>query len=207
MTEKKYQTVGYFVVAGCIINICLGTVYAWSVFRSPLHKPPFNLSPAESVLPFSVFLLLFGITFAFAGRMVGKVGPRKPALIGAVLVGVGYILSYTVAFAPQAALWITVVTFSLIADTGCGYAYNPPIATVGRWFPDKRGFSNWTHGFGLRTFSSHHRAPCCCFNKPYWFAEYIPSFGNCISNTSVPFGFVDEISATRLESPARAFTG
>jgi hypothetical protein len=42
--------------------------------------------------------------------MVGKVGPRKPALIGAVLVGVGYILSYTIAFAPQAALWITVVT-------------------------------------------------------------------------------------------------
>lgn len=83
--------------------------------------------------------------------MVGKVGPRKPALIGAVLVGVGYILSYTIAFAPQAALWITVVTFGLIAGTGCGYAYNPPIATVGRWFPDKRGLATGLTvlGFGL----------------------------------------------------------
>jgi MFS family permease len=207
MTEKKVPNRWIFVVAGCIINICLGTVYAWSVFRPPLHKPPFNLSPAESVLPFSVFLLLFGITFAFAGRMVGKVGPRKPALIGAVLVGVGYILSYTIAFAPQAALWITVVTFGLIAGTGCGYAYNPPIATVGRWFPDKRGLATGLTvlGFGLSALIT--APPCCCFNKPYWFAEYIPSFGNCISNTSVPFGFVDEISATRLESPARAFTG
>jgi MFS family permease len=151
MTEKKVPNHWIFVVAGCIINICLGTVYAWSVFRPPLHKPPFNLSPAESVLPFSVFLLLFGITFAFAGRMVGKVGPRKPALIGAVLVGVGYVLSYTIAFAPQAALWITVVTFGLIAGTGCGYAYNPPIATVGRWFPDKRGLATGLTvlGFGL----------------------------------------------------------
>lgn len=140
-----------FVVAGFIINLCLGTVYAWSVFRPPLHKAPYSLTPAESIIPFSVFLLVFGVTFAFSGRMVGKVGPRKPALIGTICLGVGYILSYSIAMAPTAAYYITIVAFGLIAGTGCGYAYNPPIAIVGRWFPDKRGLALGltVMGFGL----------------------------------------------------------
>lgn len=140
-----------FVVAGLVINLCLGTVYAWSVFRPPLHQPPYNLSAAESVAPFSVFLLMFGVTFAFSGRMIGKVGPRRPALIGAVLLGVGYLLSYIIAWAPELSFWITIVTFGFIAGTGCGYAYNPPIAVSGRWFPDKRGLALGltVMGFGL----------------------------------------------------------
>ena len=139
------------VVAGFTINLCLGTIYAWSVFRPPLCQVPCNLTQAESVVPFSVFLLLFGITFAFSGRMIGKVGPRRPALIGAALVGVGYMLCYTIAWAPGFTLWITTIAFGVIAGTGCGFAYNPPIAVVGRWFPDKRGLATGltVMGFGL----------------------------------------------------------
>ncbi|MEM2961097.1 MAG: OFA family MFS transporter [Candidatus Bathyarchaeia archaeon] len=149
--EVKVPNRWIFVIAGFIINLCLGTIYAWSVFRPPLHKAPYNLTPFESTIPFSVFLLVFGVTFAFSGRMVGKVGPKKPALIGAVCLGIGYLLSYSIAMAPTAALYITIVTFGLIAGTGCGYAYNPPIATVGRWFPDKRGLALGltVMGFGL----------------------------------------------------------
>ena len=140
-----------FVVAGLVINMCLGTIYAWSVFRPPLHEEPYNLTTAESVIPFSVFLLAFGISFAFSGRMIGKVGPRRPALIGACLLGVGYLLSYGIAIFPGSSLWITSIAFGLIAGIGCGYAYNPPIAVVGRWFPDKRGLSLGltVMGFGL----------------------------------------------------------
>jgi len=140
-----------FVVSGFIINLCLGTIYAWSVFRPPLHQAPYNLTPAESVIPFSIFLLLFGITFAFSGKMIGSVGPRRPALIGAALLGVGYLLSYGIAIVPKAALWITIIAFGLVAGTGCGYAYNPPIAVVGRWFPDKRGLALGltVMGFGM----------------------------------------------------------
>jgi MFS family permease len=129
------------VIAGFIINLCLGTIYAWSVFRQPIQGAPYNLSQAESVIPFSVFLLAFGISFAFSGRMAGKVGPRRPALIGAFLLGVGYLLCYSIAVLPSSSLWITIVAFGLVAGTGCGFAYNPPIAVVGRWFPDKRGLA------------------------------------------------------------------
>jgi MFS family permease len=52
---------------------------------------------------------------------------------------------------PGLTLWITIVTFGLVAGTGCGFAYNPPIAVVGRWFPDKRGMALGltVMGFGL----------------------------------------------------------
>lgn len=151
MNAKGTGSRWMFVFAGFVINLCLGTVYAWSVFRPPLHQPPYNLTVAESVAPFSVFLLMFGVTFAFSGRMIGKVGPRRPALIGAILLGVGYLLSSIIAWAPKLTLWITILTFGFIAGTGCGYAYNPPIAVSGRWFPDKRGLALGltVMGFGL----------------------------------------------------------
>jgi MFS family permease len=151
MAEEKVPSRWMFVVAGFIINLCLGTIYAWSVFRPALQQAPYNLTPAESIVPFSVFLLVFGVTFAFSGRMVGKVGPRKPALIGAVLLGLGYLLSYGIALVPPATLYITVFAFGLIAGTGCGFAYNPPIATVSRWFPTKPGLplGLTVMGFGL----------------------------------------------------------
>jgi len=140
-----------FVIAGFIANLCLGTIYAWSVFRPTLQQAPYNLRPTESVVPFSVFLLLFGVTFAFSGKMIGEVGPRRPALIGAVLLGGGYLFCYSIAQFPGSALWITILAFGVIAGAGCGYAYNPPIAVVGRWFPDKRGLALGltVMGFGL----------------------------------------------------------
>ncbi len=149
--ETKTPNRWIFVIAGFIVNLCLGTIYAWSVFRPPLHEGPYHLTPAVSVIPFSIFLLAFGVSFAFSGRMIGKVGPKRPALIGAGLVGMGYILSYCIAIFPSSSFWIIIITFGLIAGTGCGYAYNSPIAVVGRWFPDKRGLATGltVMGFGL----------------------------------------------------------
>ena len=126
---------------GFVANICLGTLYGWSVFKPFVHAEPYNISLPDTTIPFSVSMLVFGITFALAGRMIAKTGPRLPALIGAVCAGVGYILSGAIMFAPSASLPILTITFGVIAGTGCGFGYNPPIAAVGRWFPDKRGLA------------------------------------------------------------------
>jgi len=140
-----------YIVVGFIINVCLGTVYAWSVFRPPLQRAPFGLSPAESILPFSLFLLFFGLMFSLSGVAVSKYGPRKPALMGAVLVGLGYITSSLISASVGSSLTILLVGFGMMAGTGCAFAYNPPIATSGRWFPDKRGLALGltVMGFGL----------------------------------------------------------
>lgn len=129
----------FYLVVGFVINVCLGTVYSWSVFRPPLHREPFRMSPAESILPFSVFLLCFGLMFAVSGMAVMKYGPKRPALIGAVLVGAGYLTSSLISVSPRSSLPILLLGFGVMAGTGCAFAYNPPIATSGRWFPDKRG--------------------------------------------------------------------
>jgi len=128
-------------VVGFVANICLGTLYGWSVFKPFIRADPYNISLPDTTIPFSVSMLVFGITFALAGRMIARTGPRIPALIGAVCAGVGYILSGAIMFAPSAALPILTITFGVIAGTGCGFGYNPPIAAVGRWFPDKRGLA------------------------------------------------------------------
>ncbi|MBO3802752.1 MAG: OFA family MFS transporter [Candidatus Brockarchaeota archaeon] len=140
-----------YVIVGFVMNVCLGTVYSWSVFRPPLHKPPFGLSPAESILPFSLFLLFFGVMFSLSGLAVSKYGPRRTALIGAILVGLGYLFSSLISVSQGLCLPILLLGFGAMAGTGCAFAYNPPIATSGRWFPDKRGLALGltVMGFGL----------------------------------------------------------
>jgi len=138
-------------LVGFVINVCLGTVYSWSVFRPPLHKEPFNMSQTESILPFSVFLLCFGLMFSVSGLTVMKYGPKRPALIGAALVGLGYLVSSLILIFPSASIPILLLGFGIMAGTGCAFAYNPPIAVSGRWFPDKRGLALGltVMGFGL----------------------------------------------------------
>jgi len=141
MSTEKVSNRWIFVIAGFLINLVLGTIYTWSVFRPPLHEPPYNLTPAESTIPYSIFLLVFAITFAFAGRMVGIYGPRKPALIGAICLGLGYLLSSTIALFPTLSFYILSITFGVIAGFGNAFASNASIATVGRWFLDRRGLA------------------------------------------------------------------
>jgi OFA family oxalate/formate antiporter-like MFS transporter len=128
-----------FVVAGFIINICLGSVYAYSVFRNPVQAL-FNTTSFESGLPFMVFLATFAVLMFFGGRLIGTIGPRRVGIIGGSLVGAGWILS---GLAPQAvpSIWTLVVTYGLIAGAGVGLAYGGPLAVATRWFPDRKGLA------------------------------------------------------------------
>lgn len=128
-----------FVVAGFIINICLGSVYAYSVFRNPVQNL-FQCSATESGLPFMVFLAFFAVLMFFGGKLMGTIGPKKIAIIGGVLVGAGWILS---GILPQAvcSVWSLVLTYGVIAGSGVGLVYGAPIAVATRWFPDRKGLA------------------------------------------------------------------
>ncbi len=141
----------YLIIVGFLICLILGTVYAWSVFRPPLHKPPYNVPIGLSSLPFSVFLMFHGLTMVPAGRILVKKGPRYAALIGTVLIGLGYVLSYTIFLMPESAIWFLIFTFGILIGTGTSFVYNPVIAVTGQWFLDKRGLALGltVMGFGL----------------------------------------------------------
>ena len=81
-----------FIVLGLIMNVCLGAVYAYSIFLGPVKKA-FNSSAFVSNLPFMVFLTFFTILMFFGGRWMEKLGPRKLGIIGGIIVGLGWLLS------------------------------------------------------------------------------------------------------------------
>ena len=124
-----------FVVLGLIMNVCLGAVYAYSIFLAPVKKA-FNVSAFMANLPFMVFLSFFAILMFFGGRIMEKLGPRKLIIIGSIIVGLGWMLS---SFATN--IWMLILTYGVIAGSGVGLVYGCPVATAARWFPDKKGLA------------------------------------------------------------------
>ena len=139
--SKRWMLVGI----GLIINICLGAIYAFSVFRAPLEEL-FDIGATQSGLPFMVFLAAFALAMPFAGNLMQKWGPKKTTMLGGFLVGAGWILA---SFAPN--VEILTVLYGVIGGIGVGIAYGCPIAVAAKWFPDKAGLAIGltVGGFGL----------------------------------------------------------
>ncbi|TAL31642.1 MAG: MFS transporter [Spirochaetes bacterium] len=124
-----------FIVFGFFINICLGSVYAYSVFKVPVQEL-FSVGALQGGMPYMIFLAFFAGLFPFGGRMLEKMGPRKVGLLGAIIVGAGWMLS-----SRASGILFLNITYGVIAGAGVGLAYGGPIATAVRWFPDKKGLA------------------------------------------------------------------
>ena len=132
MEDKKFNR--WTIMAGAIIiQLCLGAIYAWSVFRKPLQGS-LNLTATQATLPFALVLISFAIATIIGGRWQDKKGPRLVATVGGVLLGLGLILSGVVK--SYAGI---VVSYGIISGIGIGLAYVCPISTGVKWFPDMRG--------------------------------------------------------------------
>jgi OFA family oxalate/formate antiporter-like MFS transporter len=121
--------------AGVIMQVALGAVYAWSVFRVPLSEA-YGTGVSEVNVTFSIAILALGFAAFFGGLWMNRSGPRIVALTSGVLYGVGIFLA---SFSEQS-LWILYLTYGLMAGIGIGLGYIVPVATLIKWFPDKRGF-------------------------------------------------------------------
>lgn len=125
----------WFVVIGAIlIQLCLGAIYAWSVFTPKLVEA--NWTKAETQAVFAAGLALFAIVMVIAGRLLPKWGPRKLAFSGGVVLGLGYLLA---GLFGGTNFWSIFFFIGIIGGSGIGLAYVVPIAVGMRWFPDKKG--------------------------------------------------------------------
>jgi MFS family permease len=133
------------VIDGLIIMLCLGAIYAYSLFSGALktyYTDPapnglgLTVSNLDMQLPFIVFLAFFSITMPLMGKYIEVHGPRKICMIGGVLVGLGWFLA---SFATSPLMLD--ILYGVIGGIGVGIAYNCPITVSGRWFPDRRGLA------------------------------------------------------------------
>lgn len=135
----------FLVLTGFLINVCLGAVYSFSIFRTPLEKL-WGISATQSGLPFMVFLLFFSIFMAISGGLIKKWGPMKTSLLGSIMVGAGWIGA---SFSPN--IEFMTIMYGVIGGAGVGIAYGCPIAVSTAWFPQKSGLAIGltVMGFGL----------------------------------------------------------
>ncbi len=121
-------------IAGFGLQIALGAVYAWSVFRVPLAKQ-FGWSISEVTLTFTISIFVLGIAAFFGGLWLNRSGPRVVAVTGGLLYGLGVFLA---SFSSHR-LWWLYLSYGVIGGIGVGLAYIVPVAVLLKWFPDRRG--------------------------------------------------------------------
>ena len=121
--------------AGVVMQVALGAVYAWSVFRTPLVHG-FGWSISEVTLTFTIAIFTLGLAAFVGGLWMRAKGPRIVGITGGVLYGLGVFLA---SFSDRG-LGVLYLTYGLIGGAGIGLAYIVPIATLVKWFPDRRGF-------------------------------------------------------------------
>jgi OFA family oxalate/formate antiporter-like MFS transporter len=123
------------VAGGLSMNLALGTLYAWSVFVTPLEKQ-FGWKRADTSMVFTIAVMVFALSFVVAGRIQDKFGPLYCSLAGGILVSLGfYLCSFTTS------LMYLYICFGVIGGLGNGFGYATPIPVMAKWFPDKRGLA------------------------------------------------------------------
>lgn len=141
MTTETIKNKGWLVVfSGVAINLALGILYSWSIFKDSISKSieaggegAFTWSKAALNDPYAVCILVFAFSMILAGKIQDKYGPRVTALIGGVLVGIGFfILSSTTSYA----LWV--LGFGVFAGMGIGFGYSAATPPALKWFPSSK---------------------------------------------------------------------
>ncbi|MCL6604285.1 MAG: OFA family MFS transporter [Paenibacillus sp.] len=122
-------------IASTIINICVGAVYAFSIFALPLTKV-FDVSMGDIMLAFTINAAISPIPMILGGKLVDRGGAKKAIVIGGAMFGLGFILS-GLATAP----WMLYITYGVITGVGQGIVYSATIGNTVKLFPDKRGLA------------------------------------------------------------------
>src|SRR5438093_5362373 len=120
-------------IAGVYLQIALGAVYAWSVFRVPLAKQ-FGWSISEITLTSTISIFVLGFAAFFGGLWLNHKGPRIVALTGGVLYGLGIFLA---SFSHN--LWWLHLSYGVIGGIGLGLCYSGTVAGLVISLPYRRG--------------------------------------------------------------------
>jgi len=134
MSKDNVMNRWLVVLGAVLIQLCLGAIYAWSVFTPALIAS--GWTKLQTQIVFSVGLVTFAAVMVWAGRKLPEWGPRKLAWLGGAVLGLGYAMAGLL----DPTDFFTVTLFvGVIGGAGIGIGYVVPIAVGMRWFPDKKG--------------------------------------------------------------------
>lgn len=133
-------------IASILIHLCIGSVYAWSIYNPHLTRingvvtsAGDDWSLSEVVWIFTVAIVFLGLAAAFAGKWLEQVGPRMVGVVSACCWGGGYLVGAAGIMTHQ--LWLLYLGYGVIGGCGLGLGYVSPVSTLIRWFPDRRGMA------------------------------------------------------------------
>ena len=131
-----------------VLQVCFGTVYAWSFFQTLLVRQ-LGWSFTDTALAFSITIFSLGMSAAGAGMLLPRVGPRTLALAGSAMFSGGYMIAGLALQLESLALFY--LGYGVIGGAGIGLGYVTPVATVAKWFPDRKGLATGivVMGFGI----------------------------------------------------------
>jgi MFS transporter, OFA family, oxalate/formate antiporter len=135
MTEEKYNR-WLILTAAIVTNICIGTLYAWSVFAMPLGKL-FGWAPPALALVFTINHGFSPVASTCGGFVQDRLGAKNGMILGCLMFSIGLFLSGTVS-----QVGMLYLTYSLIAGTGGAFIYTANIGNTVKFFPDKRGLAS-----------------------------------------------------------------
>src|SRR5438105_1558867 len=121
-------------IAGVIMQVALGAIYAWSVFRIPLTQA-FGWTIPQVTLTFTIAIFVLGFAAFAGGLWMRRAGPRTVALAAGAFYGAGVFLASLSAHR----LWWLYFSYGFMGGIGLGLGYIVPVATLVKWFPDRRG--------------------------------------------------------------------
>ncbi|WP_039015863.1 L-lactate MFS transporter [Cupriavidus sp. IDO] len=132
--------------AALAVHLCIGQAYAFSVFNEPLtrilgvtHSAPGDWQLTTLGWVFSLAIFFLGISAAFAGKWLEKVGPRRTMFTAACCFGGGFLVSALGIWLHQ--IWMLYLGYGGLGGIGLGLGYVSPVSTLIRWFPDRRGMA------------------------------------------------------------------
>jgi MFS transporter, OFA family, oxalate/formate antiporter len=123
-------------LGGGLVNVAMGTYYAWSVFVPALERE-FGWNRTQTSFVPTIDMVMLACMFVVAGTIQNRVGPRLVAAIGGLLFSVGlFLASFT------HSLTMLYLTWGVLVGTGLGFGYLAPITVGSKWFPHHRGLVN-----------------------------------------------------------------
>ncbi len=132
-------------VMGTIILLVLGSLYAWSTYRNTLCDE-FGWTVSSAQMTFSISMMTFCLGGLFSGIVTKKIGIKIPAILSAVLMAAGLIMSSHIN-----SLVGLYIAYGVLYGVGVGIGYNVVMGTIVKWFPDKTGLCSGIllFGFGI----------------------------------------------------------